>query len=228
MDILIRAPRSLLGAKLNASSALITTTLVTNSHTRSYKRRRITLSTVQGIQQHRRAHTRRHVSSAAADLPHEVRNTSSPTTMPRPAPLSCLPLATLLRSYIITSVSSYPILLRPSLAALSFLAYSTSPIFNPDHNPVLRFLLKKSFYAQFCAGEKPAEIRRTIEGLQEMGYKGVILGYAKEVVLEDNDVTTLDSNTDCAEQDDRMRSTARRSSAQNLQTCTAAGRETAL
>lgn len=34
-----------------------------------------------------------------------------------------------------------------------------------------------------------------------MGYKGVILGYAKEVVLEGNDVSTLDSATDCVEQE---------------------------
>jgi proline dehydrogenase len=87
------------------------------------------------------------------------------------------------------------------MAALSFLAYSKSPIFNPDHNPLLRFLLKKSFYAQFCAGERPAEIRRTIDSLQNMGYKGVILGYAKEVVLEGNDVSTLDTATDCVEQE---------------------------
>jgi proline dehydrogenase len=87
------------------------------------------------------------------------------------------------------------------MAALSFLAYSKSPIFNPDHNPLLRFLLKKSFYAQFCAGETPAEIRRTIDSLQNMGYKGVILGYAKEVVLEGNDVSTLDTATDCTEQE---------------------------
>ena len=34
-----------------------------------------------------------------------------------------------------------------------------------------------------------------------MGYKGVILGYAKEVVLEGNDVSSLDAATDCAEQE---------------------------
>lgn len=106
-----------------------------------------------------------------------------------------------MRSYIITSVSSYPMLLRPSLAVLSFLAYSKSPLFNPDHNRLLRILLKKSFYAQFCAGEKPAEIRRTIDGLQDMGYKGVILGYAKEVVLEGNIASTFDPATESAEQE---------------------------
>ena len=34
-----------------------------------------------------------------------------------------------------------------------------------------------------------------------MGYKGVILGYAREVVLEGNDVSTLNPATDCAEQE---------------------------
>ena len=201
MNALIQAPHAFRLVRANAHSNPIVTVILANTYTRPCKRRRI--SPIVSLDEHktRQAHTRRHVSSAAAGLPEEEQVHESIDSMPRPAPLSCLPLTTLIRSYIITSVSSYPILLRPSLAALSFLAYSKSPIFSPDHNPLLRFILKKSFYAQFCAGERPAEIRRTIDGLQEMGYKGVILGYAKEVVLEGNDVATLDKATDCAEQE---------------------------
>jgi len=115
-------------------------------------------------------------------------------------PLSCLPFSTLARSYIITAVSSYPLLLRPSLFVLTFLAHATSPIFNPDRNPVLRYALKKTFYAQFCAGETADEVHKTIAGLKRMGYKGVILGHAKEVVLTEEEVDGLDASKDTAEQ----------------------------
>ncbi|KAJ3949818.1 proline dehydrogenase [Colletotrichum fioriniae] len=68
---------------------------------------------------------------------------------------------------------------------MSVLAHTASPLLNPDKNPLLRFFLKNTFYAQFCAGETPAEVGRTIKGLKDVGFSGVILGYAKEVVLTD-------------------------------------------
>nr|KAK4646865.1 hypothetical protein QC761_0028580 [Podospora bellae-mahoneyi] len=101
---------------------------------------------------------------------------------PNPAPLSVLPLVTVFRSWMTATISSSPFLLPPSLAIMSMLAHTTNPVLNPDSNPLLRALLKKTFYAQFCAGEQPAEVARTIKGLKDVGFEGVILGYAKEVV----------------------------------------------
>lgn len=49
---------------------------------------------------------------------------------------------------------------------------------------MLHYLLKKTFYAQFCAGETREEIQTTVRDLKGLGYKGVILNYAKEVVME--------------------------------------------
>lgn len=49
---------------------------------------------------------------------------------------------------------------------------------------MLHYLLKKTFYAQFCAGETREEIKVTVRDLKGLGYKGVILCYAKEVVME--------------------------------------------
>ena len=98
-------------------------------------------------------------------------------------PLSILPLPNLLRAYAITALSSYPTILKPSLRAMSMIAHSTSPFLNPDRNLVLHFLLKKTFYAQFCAGETPKEVTSTSNQLKKMGYKGVILAYGKEIVL---------------------------------------------
>ncbi|RMZ92140.1 hypothetical protein DV736_g622, partial [Chaetothyriales sp. CBS 134916] len=155
------------------------------------------------VHQRRHAHYRRHVSSAAIA---PSAGESSPSedggaTVPCSSAMSCLPLVTLIRSYIITSVSSYPRILRPSLAALSFLANSKSPILSPDTNPLLRFLLKRTFYAQFCAGETPSETRTTIASLKEMGYKGIVLGHAKEVVMTKAEVDALDSSADGEVQD---------------------------
>ena len=99
-------------------------------------------------------------------------------------PLSLLPFPTLLRSYALTALSSYPLLLTPSLRFLSFIAHSPSAILNPDRNFLLHWILKKTFYVQFCAGETPREVQRTVRGLKSMGYKGVILACGKEIVLD--------------------------------------------
>ncbi|KAL9621403.1 MAG: hypothetical protein Q9160_004163 [Pyrenula sp. 1 TL-2023] len=92
---------------------------------------------------------------------------------------------------MVTYISSRPVLLNPALRMLSFLAHSKSPLLNPDSNPLIRLLLKKTLYAQFCAGETPAEIKRTVEGLKNMGYPGVILAYAREVVMDEDEATAL-------------------------------------
>ncbi|KAM0275992.1 hypothetical protein ACHAQH_007210 [Verticillium albo-atrum] len=98
-------------------------------------------------------------------------------------PLSLLPLHMILRSLLTTTISSSRWLLPPSLAIASALAHTTNPVLNPDRNPLIRFIVKHTFYAQFCAGETPAEVRRTVARLKGLGFSGVILGYAREVVL---------------------------------------------
>lgn len=132
-------------------------------------------------QQRRRIHSSERKSSTVAELPGAV---PPPANLePSRAPLSVLPLSMIIRSLATTVVSSSPLLLPPSLQIMTLLAHSTNPILNPDRNPVLRYLLKKSFYAQFCAGENPAEVQTTINSLKNIGFTGVILGYAREVVL---------------------------------------------
>ncbi|KAK8112296.1 proline dehydrogenase [Apiospora kogelbergensis] len=110
--------------------------------------------------------------------------TEDATTMAlKQTPLAVLPLATVLRTLLTTTVSSSRVLLPPSLAAMGLLAHTANPLLNPDRNPLLRAFLKQTFYAQFCAGESAPEVRRTVAGLKQIGFTGVILGYAKEVVL---------------------------------------------
>jgi proline dehydrogenase len=111
-------------------------------------------------------------------------------TPPR-TPLSVLPLITVVRSLAISTISASPRLLPASLALMSLLANTQHAALNPDHNPLLHFLIKRSLYAQFCAGETPSEVRAAIDDLKQIGYTGVILGYAREVVLTEEQTRNL-------------------------------------
>lgn len=57
-------------------------------------------------------------------------------------------------------------------------------LLNVDRNPVLHGILKKTFYEQFCAGENGAETKATIRQLKDMGFRGVIMTFAKETVFD--------------------------------------------
>ncbi|KAF6817810.1 proline oxidase [Colletotrichum sojae] len=107
------------------------------------------------------------------------------TQTPAPAPLSALPTPVLLRSLLVSAISSKPYLLSPSLSVLSFF---TKPhrgfLFSVDRNPVLHSFLKSVFYKQFCAGETAAETKETMRHLRFMGFRGTILTYAKETVFD--------------------------------------------
>lgn len=113
------------------------------------------------------------------------------TNHPTRSPLSVLPLIMILRSLATMTVSSSPLLLPPSLHIMGILAHSNNPLLNPDRNPLLRFFIKKTFYAQFCAGENDAEVKSTVQGLKQIGFTGVILNYAKEVVLTEGQAKSL-------------------------------------
>ncbi|KAK3693287.1 FAD-linked oxidoreductase-like protein [Podospora appendiculata] len=121
--------------------------------------------------------------------------------MAKPPPLAVLPLTNILRSLMTTTVSSSPLLLPPSLAIMSVLANTTSPALNPDKNPVLRYFLKNTFYAQFCAGESASEVKQTIASLKSIGFSGVILGYAKEVVLTASQTKDLTAHSPATEEE---------------------------
>lgn len=98
-------------------------------------------------------------------------------------PLSVMPTKMLLRSLFIATISSNKFLLIPSLHLLSFFAKpNRSFLFNVDRNPILKAILKRSLYNQFCAGETEKETRSCVQQLKNLGFKGVILTYAKETV----------------------------------------------
>lgn len=134
---------------------------------------------------------------------------SSTTTLPRPKetavnapsqqraqyPLSAMPTNMLLRSLFIATISSTKALLVPSLHLLSFLSKpDRSFLLNIDRNPVLKAVVKATMYKQFCAGETAQETKACVKQLKDLGFKGIILTYAKEIVF--------DHKADTAKQDE--------------------------
>lgn len=99
--------------------------------------------------------------------------------------LSALSNAGLLRSLLVATVSSKPSFLRPTLTFLSWLAHSPSmTVWNAERNPVLRSLLKNTFYKQFCAGESATEIKDTLRQMKALGFRGTILTCARETIFD--------------------------------------------
>ncbi len=114
--------------------------------------------------------------------------------MPKAPPLSVVPLTFLARGLVINSVLSSRFLLPVALKIMSILANSHSSLLNPDRNILLRWFLKMTFYAHFCAGENEAEVLRTKKSLMDMGFKGIMLCYAKEVVLDEKASQQLEAS----------------------------------
>ncbi|KAK6221840.1 proline dehydrogenase [Colletotrichum tabaci] len=123
--------------------------------------------------------------SGASDTVPLVHNPTASRAPVEGSPLSGLSTGTLLRSLLITTISSHRLLLIPALKTLSFLAKPGRPaILSVDRNPVLHAILRKTFYDQFCTGETAAETRACVQRLKGLGFRGIILTYAKETVFD--------------------------------------------
>ncbi|KAK2744584.1 proline dehydrogenase [Myotisia sp. PD_48] len=119
-------------------------------------------------------------------------------------PLSLLPFSTLIRTLCITSVSSSPIFLTPAIKILSLIADSKSNFLNPDRNPVLNHILRKTIYAQFCAGETTLEVEQCVQTLKDRGLAGVILGFAKEGRMNETETKAVTSKVSTTEEAEEL------------------------
>ncbi|KAL4745776.1 hypothetical protein BDW72DRAFT_207923 [Aspergillus terricola var. indicus] len=99
------------------------------------------------------------------------------------SPLAVLPTKSLIYSVLFTSIMSSP-LLKPCLGLLKYVIESKSSLIHPSRNPFMRYFLRKTIYNHFCAGENEAEVRRSVQKMKALGYKGVTLGYARESVAQ--------------------------------------------
>ncbi|KAL3465984.1 FAD-linked oxidoreductase-like protein [Aspergillus heterothallicus] len=135
-------------------------------------------------------------SNAKSSITADTANTlwhQPPPKKPTASPLAKLPLSSVLRSLLILSVSSSSTLLKPCIYTLSALAHPKTPLLDVAKNPLLNLLVKHSLYKQFNAGENKLEVQRSINAIKELGYRGVLLGYAREVLVGE-------SNTDPADE----------------------------
>ncbi|GMF67450.1 unnamed protein product [Aspergillus oryzae] len=108
------------------------------------------------------------------------------------SPLAKLPISSVLRSLVILSVSSSSLLLKPCIKTLSMLAHPKTALLDVAKNPLLNMLVKHTIYKQFNAGENKLEVQRSIEDIKRLGYRGVLLGYAKEVLVGESNVDPKD------------------------------------
>ncbi|KAL3471542.1 FAD-linked oxidoreductase-like protein [Aspergillus californicus] len=139
-------------------------------------------------------------SSLTAETPTNGLWQTSPT--PRKlttSPLAKLPLSSVLRSMLILSVSSSTLLLKPCIATLSVLAHPKTPLLDVAKNPLLNLLVKHTLYKQFNAGENKLEVQRSILSIKQLGYRGVLLGYAREVLVGENNINLSDEKAIRAE-----------------------------
>lgn len=95
-----------------------------------------------------------------------------------------LPTKYVLRSLILTSLMSSDTVLRLALPVLKLLASPKSVLLNADCNPLLNKFFRLTIYGQFCAGSNYDEVSETLKMVKNFGYQGVIMGYAKEIVLD--------------------------------------------
>lgn len=125
-------------------------------------------------------------AAAAAALSEETETTiiqhTTPRRAPQPSALARLPLTSVLRTYMITRMSSSPLLLSTCFYLLRAMLDSDSIFFSPRRNRVIGAILRHTFYTQFCAGETPTEVRRTAQGIRDLGFKGIMLEFALEVL----------------------------------------------
>nr|CAC18796.1 proline oxidase [Aspergillus nidulans] len=122
-------------------------------------------------------------SSLAADTNSLLQQAPPSPKKQLASPLAKLPLSSVLRSLLILSVSSSSILLKPCIYTLSALAHPKTALLDVAKNPLLNLLVKHTIYKQFNAGENKLEVQRSINAIKELGYRGVLLGYAREVLV---------------------------------------------
>ena len=67
-------------------------------------------------------------------------------------------------------------------------------LLDPTKNQALQYLLRTTIYDHFCAGATEQEVKQTVRNMKDWGFKGVILGYARDVVLNQDDSQSRDAS----------------------------------
>ncbi|KAI5920643.1 FAD-linked oxidoreductase-like protein [Camillea tinctor] len=115
-------------------------------------------------------------------------------------PLQRLTTAALLRTIFLSRLFTSPKLSSFGLKLLQGITNSHQPFLDPDRNWLLNRILRAVIYNNFCSGAEPLEIRRTLASIKNVGYAGVILTYAREIVVNHLGEDNLDSDQVAAQQ----------------------------
>ncbi|RAL61206.1 hypothetical protein DID88_010285 [Monilinia fructigena] len=129
---------------------------------------------------------RRRCSSITTNISHQNgfshnQNTPNMSKISELPPLSIMPMPLLLKSYFVTWILASPRIIKLFLPLLNKLANSNSALLNPDRNPVLHMIVRKFIYDHFIAGESACQVRARVAAMKNLGFRGIILGYAREV-----------------------------------------------
>ncbi|CAG7939371.1 unnamed protein product [Penicillium salamii] len=138
-------------------------------------------------------------SPAAANAWQSLAQTPAQPRKALTAPLAKLPLSSVLRSLLVLSVSSSTLLLKPCIYTLSLLAHPRNALWDVAKNPLLNTLIKHTIYKQFNAGENKLEVQESINKIKALGCRGVLLGYAREVLIGENDDASYDAKAALAD-----------------------------
>lgn len=130
---------------------------------------------------------KRPISQSAAEAPDYVKPvtvvSSEVTTVKRP--LYNVGTGHLLRSLLLGYCFASPRLLKISLKLMKWIINSKSPFLNPDRNIILRSAIRRLIYDHFCAGTTPVEVKQKVAEIKNVGFSGVILGFSREIVVDD-------------------------------------------
>jgi proline dehydrogenase len=99
-----------------------------------------------------------------------------------------LPASALLRSYLVYTFCSFSTIVDHSSTILKML--TNSPI--PGLAPLAEFVVRHTFFAQFCGGEDAQDCKKVMRSLRDEG-KAVLLSYSVEAD-EDELTGDLDAN----------------------------------
>lgn len=136
------------------------------------------------LHQTTRSDTQAPTASAEKLLPFE----SLPVSMPpctAARPLKNVSTPALLRSIMLSEVFARPRIATLGMKMLKRLTASRQPFLDPDRNWMLNRVLRATIYDHFCGGWKHDQIQDCLDQIKRVGYSGVILQYAREVVAHD-------------------------------------------
>lgn len=107
-----------------------------------------------------------------------------------PRVLRDVPLPILFRSLLVLSVAALP---SSILSVIIRVTKRHSQLLS--NSRLLRWPVQKTFYNTFCIGSENAEIRENIKSLRGMGLDGIVLAFARETKIGDQEQTNVLTET---------------------------------